>query len=142
LLGAAAVGLGWLVLGGGGTGSVASFQVSPGIPPVVFRYLDNAHIASYLAQLQGGSATTEMLSREATQTKNASVGANGVGIGASGTEQSAAQLSLTVTNQSRFTSLLALLHADGFLHTVDMSAPDAEVRQQFRSLKESAVQSD
>ncbi len=135
MVGAAAVGICWLVLGGGGAGSVASFQVSPGIPPVVFLYLDNGHIASYLAQLQGGAATTEMLSREATQTKNASVGASGASVGASASEQSAAQLSLTVTNQSRFTSLLGLLHADGFLHTINMSAPDALVRQQFASVR-------
>ena len=81
LLGAAAVGVCWVVLGGGSSDSVGSLQVSPGIPPVVFLYLDNAHIASYLAQLQGGAATSEQLSRQATQSRNASIGANGVGAG-------------------------------------------------------------
>jgi hypothetical protein len=134
LLGAAAVGVCWVVLGGGNSGSVASFQVSPGIPPVVFLYLDNVHIASYLAQLQGGSATTEQLSRQATQTKNASVGANGVAVGASASEESTAQLSLTVTDQSRFTNLLGLLQADGFLHTINMAAPDREIRREFAAV--------
>jgi hypothetical protein len=138
LLGAAAVGVCWLVLGGGDAVPAASFQVSPGIPPVVFLYLDNVHIASYLAQIQGGAATSEMLSRQATQTRNASVGANGVGVGASGSEQSTAQLSLTVTDQSRFTNLLGLLQSDGFLHTIDMTAPGAKVTREFAAVPDGA----
>lgn len=130
MLGAAVVGVLWLVLGNGG-GSTASFQVSPGIPPVVFLYLDDVHIASYLAQLQGGEATTEMLSRQATESRNASVASHGIGVGASTGELSTAQLSLTITDQSRFTDLLGLLKADGYLRTIDMGAPDAEVRQEF-----------
>jgi hypothetical protein len=138
LIGAAAVGVCWLVLGGGGAGSVASFQVSPGIPPVVFLYLDNVQIASYLAQLQGGAATSEVLSRQASQTKSASVAANGVGVGGSATQQSTAQLSLTVNNQSRFTDLLGLLQGDGFLHTIDMAAPVAEIRRDFAAVPDGA----
>jgi hypothetical protein len=122
------------VLGGGHNSSVASFQVSPDIPPVLFDYLDDVHIASYLAQLQGGAATTESLSREVTASKNASVGANGVGVGASASQQSGAELSLTVTNQSRFTSLLGLLQANGYLHKVDMAAPKAQVRREFAAV--------
>jgi hypothetical protein len=134
LVGAAAVGVGWLVFGGSDSGSVASFQVSPGIPPVLFDYLDNVHIASYLAQLQGGAATSGSLSQESTSTKNASVGANGAGLGASASRQSAAQLSLTVTDQSRFTSLLGLLQANGYLHAIDMGAANAVVKREFAAV--------
>lgn len=134
LLGATAVGVLWLVLSGGGSSATASFQVSPGISPVVFPYLDNGQIASYLAQLQGGAATTEQLSRQATVSKNASVGANGVGVGGSASQESTAELSLTVTNQSRFTSLLDLLQADGFLHTIDTGASDHVVSREFAAV--------
>ena len=134
LLGAAAVGAIWLVLGGGGSAATASFQVSPGISPVVFLYLDNGHIASYLAQLQGGAATTEQLSRQATASKNASVGANGVGVGGSTSQESTAALSLTVTNQSRFTSLLGLLQEDGFLHPIDMAAADGVIKRELKTV--------
>ena len=73
-------------------------------------YLDNLHIASYLAQLQGGAAT------------------------ASASRQSGAELSLTVNDQSRFTSLLGLLQANGYLHTVDMGAPGKVVTRQFAAV--------
>jgi hypothetical protein len=131
LLGAAAVGAIWFVSAGGGSTATASFQVSPGISPVVFLYLDNGHIASYLAQLQGGAATTEQLSRQAGASRNATVGANGVGVGGSSSQESTAALSLTVTNQSRFTSLLDLLQADGFLHPIDMAASDPVIKREL-----------
>jgi hypothetical protein len=134
LLGGAVVGLAWLFLGGGGGASTTSFQVSPGIPPVMFLYLDNGQIASYLAQLQGGAATTETLSQQATQERNASISANGVGAGASATRQSAAELSLTVNNQSRFADLLGLLGARGYLHTIDMAARDRVVKREFATV--------
>ncbi len=133
-MGATAVGLAWVFLGGNGSTSTSSFQVSPGIPPVVFVYLDNGHIASYLAQLQGGAATTETLSQQATQERNASVSANGVGAGASSSQQSAAQLSLTVNNQSRFADLLGLLQARGYLHTINMAARDNVVKRGFAAV--------
>lgn len=138
LFGAAAVGVLWLVLGGGGSSATASFQVSPGTPPVVFLYLDNGHIASYLSQLQGGSATIEQLSRQATASKNASVGVNGVSAGGSSSQESTAALTLTVTNQSRFTSLLDLLQTDGFLHTVDMGARDRLIKREFAAVPNGA----
>ena len=99
--------------------------------PVTFLYLNNVHVASYLAQLQGGSATSEMLSQQATESRNVSLSENGLGGGASATEQSTAQLSLTVTDQSRFTSLLDLLQRDGFVYPIDMSAPDATIQREF-----------
>ncbi len=134
LVGAAAVGVAWLVLGGTDSGSVARFQVSADIPPVLFVYLDDVHIASYLAQLQGGAATTASLSHEATASNNASIGANGAGLGASSSQTSSAELSLTVTNQSRFTTLLALLQANGYLHTIDMGARKAVIRREFAAV--------
>ena len=134
MLGAAAVGIAWVVLGGSGGTSTTRFQVSPGIPPVLFLYLDNGHIASYLAQLQGGAATSETLSQQATQEKNASVSANGVGAGASASQQSAAELTLTVNNQSRFADLLGLLQDRGYLHTIDMGARDPVVKKRFASV--------
>lgn len=108
--------------------------MSPGIPPVMFLYLDNPHIASYLAQLQGGAATTETLSQQATQERNASVSANGVGAGASASQQSAAELSLTVNDQSRFADLLGLLGARDYLHTIDMAARDPVVKREFAAV--------
>jgi hypothetical protein len=131
LFGAAVAGLIWLVFGSGSASPVASFQVSSGGQPVVFLYLDNVHIASYLAQLQGGASTTEVLSRQASVTRSASVASNGVGFGGSASQQSTAQLSLTVNDQSRLTSLLGLLQSDGYLHTIDMGARDAAIRREF-----------
>lgn len=128
------VGLAWLFLGGGGGTSPTSFQVSPGIPPVMFLYLDDGHIASYLAQLQGGTATSKTLSQQASQEKNASISANGVGAGASATRESAAELSLTVNNQSRFADLLGLLGARGYLHTIDMAARDRVVKRELATV--------
>jgi len=100
----------------------------------MFLYLDDGHIASYLAQLQGGAATSETLSQQATQERNASVSANGIGAGASASRQSAAELSLTVNDQSRFADLLGLLGARGFLHTIDMAAPDRVAKRELAAV--------
>jgi hypothetical protein len=43
------------LLSGETTRATPNFQVSPGISSVSFLYLDNLHIASFLAQLQGGA---------------------------------------------------------------------------------------
>jgi hypothetical protein len=134
LLGAAVVGVCWVLFGGSSASSVTSLQVASSGPPVAFLYLDNVDIASYLAQLQGGQATTEVLSRQASVTRNASVASNGVGVGGSASEQSTAQLSLTVNDQSRLTDLLGLLQADGYLHTIDMAARDAQIRRDFAAV--------
>jgi hypothetical protein len=66
--------------------------------------------------------------------RNASVGANGAGIGASASQTSSAELSLTVNDQSRFTSLLGLLQANGYLHTIDMAASNSVVRREFAAV--------
>jgi hypothetical protein len=52
LVGAAAVGFGWLFVGG--SSSTQSLGQAPGIPPPDYAYLDNARVALYLGQLQEG----------------------------------------------------------------------------------------
>ena len=135
MVGAAAVGVCWLVLGGGGAGCSGEFpgvawDPARGVP--LPRQRPHRLVPRATPRRRGNNRDVVPGGHA---DKDASVGASGASVGASASEQSAAQLSLTVTNQSRFTSLLGLLHADGFLHTINMSAPDALVRQQFASVR-------
>ena len=71
LLGAAAVGLARLFLGSGSdwgaSASLASLGQAPGVAPPDYAYLDNAQVALYLGQLEGGIATSEQLPQQLTR---------------------------------------------------------------------------
>ena len=70
-MGAAVVGLAWLFLGNNGnsgvSSSLASLGQAPGIAPPDYAYLDNARVALYLGQLEGGIAKSEQLTQQLTQ---------------------------------------------------------------------------
>lgn len=102
----------WLAFGPGhtgNTGAATSFDVSAEGAPDVFLYLNKGRVSSYLAQFQGGRARLETLSRQAARSENASIASNGIGVGATASEQSSAQLSLQVTDQAAFRNLLGRL---------------------------------
>jgi hypothetical protein len=140
LVGAAAVGLAWLFLGNGGnasvSGSLASLGQAPGIAPPAYAYLDNASVALYLGQLEGGIAKSEQLTQQLTQGKSAGLSAGGLSLGGQTGSSASAERVVTPTATARFYQLLDLLGKDGYLHTVDMAGTPAEIRQGFAAVPE------
>jgi hypothetical protein len=140
LLGAAAVGLAWLVLGGGGdtNRSLASLAQAPGISPPDYAYLDDASVVLYLGQLEGGLATSEQLTQQLTRSRTAGVSAGGLSLGGSAGSAASAERVVTPTATARFYQLLDLLGQDGYLHTIDASAPPVELERAFARVPEGA----
>ena len=140
LAGAAAVGLAWLFLGHGDNGSVqgslASLGQAPGIAPPAYAYLDNASVALYLGQLEGGIAKSEQLTQQLTQGRNAGLNAGGLSLGGQTGSSASAERVVTPTATARFYQLLDLLGKDGYLHTIDMAATPAQVRRSFAAVPE------
>jgi hypothetical protein len=140
LVGAAAVGLAWLVLGNGGEGSVqtslASLGQAPGIAPPAYAYLDNASVALYLGQLEGGIAKSQQLTQQLTQGRNAGLSAGGLSLGGSTGSSSSAERVVTPTATARFYQLLDLLGRDGYLHTINEAGAPAEIRRAFSGVAE------
>ena len=140
LAGAAVVGLTWLLIGNGGNSSVSSSLASlgqaPGVPPPDYAYLDNARVALYLGQLEGGIAKSEQLTQQLTQGKTAGVAAGGLSLGGSTGSASSAERVVTPTATARFYQLLDLLGKDGYLHTINAAASPAQLRQAFAAVPE------
>ena len=140
LAGAAAVGLAWLFLGSGDNGSVqgslASLGQAPGIAPPAYAYLDNASVALYLGQLEGGIAKSEQLTQQLTRGKTAGLSAGGLSLGGSNGSSSQAERVVTPTATARFYQLLDLLGQDGYLHTVNEHGSLAEIRRAFAGIAE------
>ncbi len=139
-MGAAVVGFAWLFLGNDGnsgvSSSLASLGQAPGIAPPDYAYLDNARVALYLGQLQGGIAKSEKLTQQLTQGRSAGVAAGGLSLGGSRGSSSQAERVVTPTATARFYQLLDLLGRDGYLHTVNEAGSPAEIRQAFASVPE------
>jgi hypothetical protein len=140
LVGAAVVALAWLFVGNEGSSgvssSLASLGQAPGIAPPAYAYLDNASVALYLGQLEGGIAKTEQLTQQLTQGRSAGVAAGGLTLGGSTGSSSQAERVVTPTATARFYQLLDLLGRDGYLHTVNETATPAEIRHAFAGIAE------
>jgi hypothetical protein len=140
LLGAAVVGLAWLFVGNqgnsGASSSLASLGQAPGIAPPAYAYLDNASVALYLGQLEGGIAKSEQLTQQLTQGRSAGIATGGVSLGGSTGSSSQAERVVTPTATARFYQLLDLLGRDGYLHTVNETGSPAEIRQAFAGIAE------
>lgn len=140
LVGAAAVGVAWLLIGTHSTSSAQSSLDSlgqaPGIAPPDYAYLDNASVALYLGQLQGGIAKSEQLTQQLTQGRSAGVTAGGLALGGSIGSSSQAERVVTPTATARFYQLLDLLGRDGYLHTVNEAGTPAEIEQAFAAIPE------
>lgn len=140
LLGAAAVGLAWLLVGVTGNSSVpaslASLGQTPGIAPPDYAYLDTAAVALYLGQLQGGVATSEQLTQQLTKGRTAGLSAGGLSLGGSTGSSASAQRTVTPTATASFYQLLDLLGRDGYLHTIDAAASPAKLQHAFAQVPE------
>ena len=134
-MGAAAVGLGWLFLGNGDLDPSALGR-APGIPPPDYAYLDNARVALYLGQLQGGLARSEQLTQQLTQSRNAGVSASALSLGGSTGSSSSVERVVTPTATARFYQLLDLLDGNGYLHTIDAVASPHERARAFAGVPE------
>ena len=139
-MGAVIVGLAWLFLGNHGnsgvSSSLASLGQAPGIAPPAYAYLDNASVALYLGQLEGGIAKSEQLTQQLTQGRSAGVSAGGLSLGGSTGSSSQAERVVTPTATARFYQLLDLLGRDGFLHTVNVRGSPPEIRRAFAGIAE------
>ena len=139
-MGAAVVGLAWLFLGNEGnsgvSSSLASLGQAPGIAPPAYAYLDNASVALYLGQLEGGIAKSEQLTQQLTQGRSAGVSSGGLSLGGSTGSSSQAERVVTPTATARFYQLLDLLGRDGYLHTVNEAGSPAEIRKAFAGIAE------
>ena len=136
-MGAAAVGFAWLFVGGNSSNELAqSLGQAPGIPPPDYAYLDNARVALYLGQLQGGLAQSEKLSEQLTQGRNAGLSAGGVSVGGSAGSSASRERVVTPTATTRFYQLLDLLDRDGYLHRIDASAPPKMLVREFAQVPE------
>ena len=116
--------------------SLASLGQAPGIAPPDYAYLDNASVALYLGQLEGGIAQSDKLTQQLTQGRSASVSAGGLSLGGQTGSSAQAERVVTPTATARFYQLLDLLGRDGYLHTVDMASSPAQIRQGFASVPE------
>jgi hypothetical protein len=137
LVGAAAVGIGWLFVGGSSSNDLAqSLGQAPGIPPPDYAYLDTARVALYLGQLQGGLARSEQLSEQLTEGRNAGLSAGGVSVGGSAGSSASRERVVTPTATARFYQLLDQLDRDGYLHRIDASAPPEMLVREFAQVPE------
>jgi len=136
-VGASAVGLAWLFIGGSSSNDLAqSLGQAPGIPPPDYAYLDSARVALYLGQLQGGLARSEQLSEQLTQGRNAGLSAGGVSVGGSAGSSASRERVVTPTATARFYQLLDLLDREGYLHRIDVSAPPKMLVREFAQVPE------
>ncbi len=136
-MGAAAVGFAWLFVGGSSSNDLAqSLGQAPGIPPPDYAYLDNARVALYLGQLQGGLARSEQLTEQLTQGRNAGLSAGGVSVGGSAGSSASRERVVTPTATARFYQLLDQLDRDGYLHRIDVGAPSKTLVREFAQVPE------
>jgi hypothetical protein len=140
LVGAAVVGLAWLFVGNDDnsdvSSSLASLGQAPGIPPPAYAYLDNASVALYLGQLQGGIAKSEQLTQQLTRGRSAGLSAGGLSLGGQTGSSAQAERVVTPTATARFYQLLDLLSRDGYLHKINAAASPAKLKQAFAGIPE------
>lgn len=132
--GAAVVAALWLTVGGGGTAS--GLEQDPGVPPPDYVYLDNARVVLYLGQIEGGLSTSETLTKQLTQNRNATVAASGFQLGGAAGESSSVERVVTPTATARFYRLLDRLQAHGYLRTIEADARPSELARAFAAAPE------
>lgn len=85
-------------------------ELDPGIAPAEFLYLDNVRVAAYLAQLEGGAARSERLSRTLTRDVSGKATAGGAfEVGASAQEERFIEREVTPTAASNYFRLFDAL---------------------------------
>jgi hypothetical protein len=138
LLGAVVVGLAWFLLGGSTdtNASLAALGQTPNIVPPDYGYLDNARVALYLGQLEGGKATSEQLTQQLTKSGTASANVGGFSVGGSVDSSATAERVVTPTATASFYQLLDLLGRDGYLKTVDMAEAPKQIARDFARIGE------
>jgi hypothetical protein len=134
--GAAAVAVIWWWIGGGGTAD--TLRGDPGIPPPDYVYLDNARVALYLGQMEGGLSASEKLTEQLTQNRNATLAASGLQLGGSSDRSSSVERVVTPTATARFYQLLDRLDAHSYLHTVDAAVQGKPLARAFAPIPEGA----
>lgn len=102
--------------------SDGSKPLKPAFPPggpAEFMYLDNARVAAYLAQVDGGTYDSEKLTRKLTQSLNAKIALEKAGeVGGSVAEEEFAERSLKPTAASSFFALRSALKKNNALQPV------------------------
>lgn len=89
-------------------------------PPAEFLYLDSQRALSYLAQMQGGTTTSEQQSHKLTRSVTSKLVLKGLfEAGGNSGEEEAAQRVVTPTAASAYIELIDTLKADGDLVRVD-----------------------
>lgn len=138
LLGATVVGLVWFLLSGSTdtNASLAALGQAPNIVPPDYAYLDNARVALYLGQLEGGTATSEQLTQQLTKSGTAGANVGGFSVGGSAGSSATAERVVTPTATASFYQLLDLLGKDGYLKTVDMAEPPKQIARDFVHIEE------
>jgi hypothetical protein len=119
---------------GGRGASLAALGQAPGIAPPDYAYLDDARVALYLGQLEGGLATSEQLTQQLTKSGTAGVSAGGFSLGGSTGSSATAERVVTPTATARFYQLLDLLGRDGYLHPIDMAQSPKRVVRDFAAV--------
>ena len=131
------VGLAWYFSGSTDTSaSLAALGQAPGIAPPDYAYLDNARVALYLGQLEGGIANSEQLTQQLTRNGNAGLSAGGLSLGGSVGSTATAERVVTPTATARFYQLLDLLGRDRYLHTINMRERPGQIARAFAAVPE------
>ncbi len=129
--------LAWYFSGSTDTGaSLAALGQTPGVAPPDYAYLDNAQVALYLGQIEGGAAQSERLTQEVARNGTAGVSAGGVSLGGSVGSTATAERVVTPTATARFYQLLDQLGQDGYLHTINMAEAPAQIVRDFAVVPE------
>jgi hypothetical protein len=111
-------------------------RTGTGNAPPDYAYLDDAQVALYLGQLEGGIAQSEQLTQQLTQNRSAGVSAGGLSLGGSTGSAASAERVVTPTATARFYQLLDLLGRDRYIHTIDAAASPAALRSAFAAVPE------
>jgi hypothetical protein len=116
--------------------SLAALGQAPDISPPDYAYLDNAQVALYLGQLQGGIANSEQLTQQLVQSRTAGLTAGGASLGGSVGSTATAQRVVTPNATARFYQLLDLLRKDSYITKIDMKATPKHIVSAFTRVEE------
>jgi hypothetical protein len=113
--------------GGSATDDSLGVEVfDPEVAPVEFHYLDNERAAAYLAQLQGGAARLERVTRTLKAATGVTASVAGAEAGASQEQERFIEREVTPTAASVFFQLFDALRDGGFLTRLRDRPPPKE----------------